>query len=42
MSLDWDNLETPTQAYIRKIPPEGGVVMDMQSGEVYDVRREVK
>jgi putative transposase len=41
MSLDWDNLETPAQAYIRKIPPEG-VVMDMQSGEVYDVRREVK
>ena len=41
MSLDWDSLETPAQAYVRKMPPEG-VVMDNQSGEVYHARREVK
>lgn len=38
MSLDWDNLETPAQAYVRKMPSEG-VVIDEQSGEIYDARR---
>jgi hypothetical protein len=37
MSLDWDNLETPAQAYIRKMPPEG-VVVDEQSGEIYEAK----
>jgi hypothetical protein len=37
MSLDWDNLETPVQAYERKMPPEG-VVIDEQSGEIYHAR----
>jgi putative transposase len=39
MSLDWDNLETPAQAYVRKMPPEGVVVVDEQSGEVYHAKR---
>jgi putative transposase len=38
MSLDWDNLETPAKAYVRKMPPEG-VVIDEQSGEIYDAKR---
>ena len=38
MSLDLDGLETPAQAYIRKMPPEG-VVRDEQSGEVYRAGR---
>ena len=38
MSLEWDNLETPAPAYVRKMPPEG-VVIDEQSGEVYNARR---
>ena len=37
MSLDWDNLETPAGAFIRKMPPKGTIVVDEQSGEVYDV-----
>lgn len=38
MSLDWDNLETPAQAFVRKMPQKGTVVTDEQSGEMYDVR----
>lgn len=37
MSLDWDALETPSAAFIRKMPPKGSTVVDEQSGEVYDV-----
>ena len=36
MSLDWDNLETPAQAYVRKMPAEG-IAVDEQSGEIYRV-----
>jgi putative transposase len=39
MSLDWDNLETPSQAYVRKMPPDG-VVVDEQSGEMYEAKKE--
>ena len=35
MSLDWDNLETPAKAFIRKMPEKGTTVIDEQSGEVY-------
>ena len=38
MSLDWDSLETPAKAFVRKMPPKGTTVIDEQSGEVYDVR----
>ena len=38
MSLDWDNLETPAKAFVRKMPPKGITVVDEQSGEAYDVR----
>ena len=34
MSLDWDNLESPAQPYIGKMPPKG-VVVNEQSAEVY-------
>ena len=37
MSLDWDNLETPAQAFSRKMPPKGQVVVDKQTGEEYRV-----
>ena len=37
MSLDWDSLETPVGAFIRKMPPKGTTVVDEQSGEMYDV-----
>jgi hypothetical protein len=35
MSLDWDNLETPAKAFVRKMPEPGTKVIDEQSGEVY-------
>jgi putative transposase len=35
MSLDWDNLETPAKAFVRKMPEPGTTVIDEQSGEVY-------
>jgi putative transposase len=34
MSLDWDNLETPAKAFIRKMPEPGTTVID-----VYDVKK---
>ena len=34
MSLNLDALETPDQAFIRKMPEEGTVI-DEESGEVY-------
>ncbi|GIU71186.1 MAG: hypothetical protein KatS3mg003_0665 [Candidatus Nitrosocaldaceae archaeon] len=37
MALDWDNLETPSKAYIRKMPKEG-IVIDKQSF-VYEVKK---
>ena len=37
MSLDLDNLETPAQAFARKMPPPGQTVIDRQTGEEYDV-----
>ena len=38
MSLDWDNLETPVQAFESKMPGEGQTVTDGQTGEEYDVK----
>ena len=35
MSLDWDNLETPAQAFKRKMPPAGETVVDGQTGQEY-------
>ena len=38
MSLDWENHETPVQAYARKMPEgeeEGQTVVDGQTGEEY-------
>lgn len=37
MSLDWENLETPAQAFVRKMPPKGRTVVDTQTGEEYRV-----
>ncbi len=37
MSLDFENLETPVQAFARKMPQEG-IVTDKQSGERYTVQ----
>ena len=38
MSLDWDNLETPVQAFARKTPGETEErVIDGQTGEEYNV-----
>ena len=39
MVLDWDNLETPSEAYIRKMPKDNTVI-DKQSGEIYEVKKE--
>ena len=35
MSLDWENGETPAQAFIRKMAPKGEIVVDEQTGEAY-------
>jgi putative transposase len=35
MSLDWDNLETPAKAFVRKMPEKGSTVIDEQTGEEY-------
>lgn len=35
MSLDWDNLETPAKAFVRKMPQKGSTVIDEQTGEKY-------
>ena len=35
MSLDFDNLETPAKAFVRKMPPPGKIVVDQQTGEEY-------
>ena len=35
MSLDWEKQETPAQAFIRKMAPEGETVVDQQTGEEY-------
>ena len=35
MSLDWDNLETPAEAFARKMPEAGPEVSDEQNGEKY-------
>ena len=37
MSLDWDNLETPAKAFVRKMPQKGSTVIDEQPGEKYHV-----
>ncbi len=37
MSLDWDNSETPVQAFARKMPKSGTRVIDEQTGEEYHV-----
>ena len=37
MSLDWDNLETPSKAFVRKMPQKGSTVIDEQTGEKYHV-----
>jgi len=38
MSLDWENQETPAQAFARKMPPEGQAVVDEVTGEEYHAR----
>lgn len=35
MSLDWDNLETPYEVFVRKMPEKGSTVIDEQTGEKY-------
>ena len=37
MSLDYDNLETPWEAFQRKMPPAGSIVVDGQTKEEYNV-----
>lgn len=37
-SLDWENQETPAQAFVRKMPPKDVIVIDEQTGEEYDVK----
>ena len=37
MSLDWDNQETPVQAFARKMPKPGETVIDGQTGDEYKV-----
>jgi putative transposase len=39
MSLNFDELETPYKAYLRKMPKEG-IVIDEQSGEIYHAKKE--
>jgi putative transposase len=39
MSLNLDVIETPYQAYARKMPEEGTVVTDEESGEVYHAQK---
>ena len=39
MSLDLDSLETPAQAFARKMSPSGQTVIDRQTGEVYNTAR---
>ena len=34
-SLDWDSLETPARAFLRKMPPKDAIVVDEQTGEEY-------
>ena len=34
MSLDWDNLETPAKAFVRKMPEKGTRSIDEQTGEI--------
>ena len=38
MSLGSDGEETPAQAFVRKMPPKGEVVIDEQTGEEYHVQ----
>lgn len=39
MSLDWENQETPAQAFAKKMPKEGETaVIDEHTGEEFDVR----
>ena len=38
MSLNLKKIETPVQAYHRKMPQPGTTIIDEQSGEVYDVK----
>ncbi len=37
MSLGLDGEETPAQAFVRKMPPKGEIVIDEQTGEEYHV-----
>ena len=32
-SLDWDSLETPARAFLRKMPPKDAIAVDEQIGE---------
>jgi len=32
VSIDWDNQETPVQAFARKMPPKGETVMGEDGG----------
>lgn len=35
MSLDWENQETPAQAFMRKMAPKGETIIDQHTGEEY-------
>jgi len=38
MSLNLEEIETPYQAYLRKMPKDG-IAVDEESGEVYHAKR---
>lgn len=39
MSLNLDVIETPYQAFVRKMPEPGTVIKDEESGEVYHAQK---
>lgn len=39
MSLNLDVIETPYQAYLRKMPDKDGLVTDEESAEVYHAQK---
>ncbi len=38
MSLNRKQRETPAQAFVRKMPPKGEIVVDEQTGEEYETK----
>ena len=39
MSLNLDIIETPYQAYRRKMPDKEGIITDEKSGEIYHAHK---